>query len=1000
VSCRSFQQAAALLTALVLLASSPVSAGRPRPGGSVEHEVSGHLTFASPQSNPLAISPDGSRLLVANTAAGAVEVINLASPSLGGRVFVGMDPVAVAFRPDGNEAWIANHVSDSISVVDTNPASASFLRAIETIQDLDASGVSNFDEPVGIAFREDGSEAYVALSSRNEIAVVDTSTYEVIDRLSITAQDPRALTVRDEKLFVAAFESGNQTEISACFDLSDDTRPGQCTLDVSDLGTFAVNPNIPGADKNIVVDDDLPDRDLFVFDLNGDRTSPDVVEGIGTLLYGIAVDGTGTVFVTQTDARNDVNGLENPEQGGPNPSDVNGDGSINVVDLENRMFLNQVTEVDCSPSCGSPTRHDLEPLPPTNPSAGDQLATPYGVAIAENGSGVAQYLVITAAASSRVAILDAANPGTVLDRLDVGAIPRGVVLRDNGGTHTAYILNTLGNSITIVDVDDITRTFGTPSTLALGADPTDAAVRAGRIAFNDAGASDSGTFSCASCHPDGNTDQLLWRIGGECFLVGCVAGQDEARTTMPIRGLRDTLPLHWDGTLGDPFGGGNGAVGEGGSGGTDCDVGGADGQHDCFVDLVEASLSGVMCEQTGSCPPGGTLLSAQEIDDMAIFLERVSYPPARSRRPDDVLSTSSVRGFEDFFMDQGGLPQSAGAPDTCADSDAGCHELPLGTGSNSETLEGFDVPTMRGLTDRFAQFSLGVTGTEENLIASNVSRSVIAFGFQFNTPANPFPYDPAMGLDEASTFGSAFGIFNPVYNVLATDIFQMVEEASTGFSGALGRQVTLNTRTTDPVNPPGPAGPPLDDLEAILDDLETADERGLVNLRGRVVRNGVAGSISYDGVAQLYNVLYLRMSHAAVIAEAQTGGLLAHLTAQLRATVNDDVPKPLLSMPNVNCGTGTGATGDPLLRSFASGTEVGVTTKWVDTTTAVVYVDGQPWAGATVTAGSPILEECADSVATDEAVIDLVSLPGTGTHLLQLVTPDGLISNELPFDVP
>ena len=73
--------------------------------------------------------------------------------------------------------------------------------------------------------------------------------------------------------------------------------------------------------------------------------------------------------------------------------------------------------------------------------------------------------------------------------------------------------------------------------------------RLGRIAFNDANASDTGTFACASCHPDGMNDQLLWRIGGACFFGACT-GDDEIRSTMPVRGLRNTLPLHWEGRLG------------------------------------------------------------------------------------------------------------------------------------------------------------------------------------------------------------------------------------------------------------------------------------------------------------------------------------------------------------------------------------------------------------------------------------------------------------------
>ena len=42
---------------------------------------------------------------------------------------------------------------------------------------------------------------------------------------------------------------------------------------------------------------------------------------------------------------------------------------------------------------------------------------------------------------------------------------------------------------------------------------------------------------------------------------------------------------------GDPFGGGNGEVGGGGAGGTDCTLGDADEDHDCFLDLVDGALA-------------------------------------------------------------------------------------------------------------------------------------------------------------------------------------------------------------------------------------------------------------------------------------------------------------------------------------------------------------------------------------------------------------------------
>jgi hypothetical protein len=76
---------------------------------------------------------------------------------------------------------------------------------------------------------------------------------------------------------------------------------------------------------------------------------------------------------------------------------------------------------------------------------------------------------------------------------------------------------------------------------------------------------------------------------------------------MPIRGLENTLPLHWDGTLGDPFGGGNGAVGLAGTPapGHGCDPNDADGDHDCFLDLATGPGAGLHLLQVQN--PSGLL---------------------------------------------------------------------------------------------------------------------------------------------------------------------------------------------------------------------------------------------------------------------------------------------------------------------------------------------------------------------------------------------------------
>ncbi|RIL06462.1 MAG: hypothetical protein DCC71_06550 [Proteobacteria bacterium] len=956
--CRRLRSAGAglLVSSLVAvsLAATSAHAARAR-----VHEDAGFQLFESPQANPLALSHDGARLYVALTTANAVEVYDTATRARLAVVPVGIDPVAVAVRPDGNEVWVANHVSDSVSVIDANPASPTLHTVIETVDAVDANGVTAFDEPVGIAFAS-SAKAYVALSSRNRIAIVDAAAYAVAGQLPIPAQDPRALAVRGGRLYVAAFESGNQSELSVCA-FANGTP--QCTFGFQQVLNVGTQPNLPGIPKNVVVDPDVPDRDLFVFDTATDAPVGAPVSGVGTLLYGVAVDGAGRVFVANTDARNhhlDGNGLaaQPPEGLG-----------LGLADLANRPFRNRVTRIDCGGAgCGAPLRVDLEP--PPGSSVPTPLATPYGIQASADGS----VLVVTAAGSDRLASLDAASLA-VLDTLDVGANPRGVAFASSGAGGTAYVLNTLGNSVSVVAVGaggSLSPLATIP--IAIGRDRTPDGVRRGRIAFNSARASSSGTFACASCHPDAHVDQLLWVIGARCTEAGC--DQEEQRSTMPIRGLRGTLPLHWDGTLGDPFGGRNGEVGVDGAAPPTCSL--ANGEQACFRDIVDASLAGVMCVQPGcGAGPSGLpgLLGDAEREDMALYLQQVSYPPARSRPASDVVTPLARSGFSDFFMDQGGNGDATA--NTCADTTGGCHALPLGASTNSVAVGGFEAPTMRGMTDRFLQFSGGFTNPQEVL---DVVAGASGFGV--------IPWDPDEGLDELVVFSSPFVAFQPLYDVLPTGLFQMFEEASTGHSGALGRQLTLSARTTG-------AGA-LAATTARLAQLEDADARGVVNLRGEGVRDAGAGlapvHLGYRADVDAYTGAGVQLTRAQLLAEAAAGTTRVTLTARLRA--NDGAPDFLAPLV-ATAATGDGATGDPPLPVLPAGNPMtlsGVAVRG----DAAVLVDGAPVA-ATITCqgGSFAPVYCSSNVVR----VTLAAIPANGTHLLQLQNPKSALSNELPFCV-
>ena len=888
-------------------------------------QPTGHPNFLSPQVNPIVLDHKQT-LFVTNTANDTVDVINTTNGQLVAQIDVGIDPVGLAIKPDGTQVWVANHVSDSLNIIDNNPGSQTYLHVIATIQDLDqTTQATRFDEPVGIVFANN-SKAYVSLSSQNQIAVIDTASFTITTKLNVAAQDPRALFVHNDRLYVLPFESNNQTQISGCVN---DTGGGLCTFDATEH--VVTNNNV--LSQNIVVDvirhPAIPDRDLYVYDTSND-TLVQTVNGLGTLLYGIAVNSRGQVFITQTDARNDINGA----------TGTMGDG---LLQMGNRAFLNQVTQVDCSAAtCQRSGFINLEPLPPINPGADQALATPYAIQISEDDDDI----FITAASSNQLVILDGNNQ-QIISRTTVGSVPRGIALEyQDQNLVTAWIFNAASNSVSQVDVSDRTNPV-VRSTLAL-TDPTHPDVKLGRMAFNDAKASSTGTFACESCHPDGGTDQLLWVLDTPpCSLPGC--DQIPPRITMPIRGLRDTAPYHWDGIPGDPYGGINTAsinVAQP----ANCEL---DDPESCTRDLVDGSLASTMC-QLYACPNNDEgkagALDASQRDAMARFLLSVPYPPAQKRAYTNKLSETAQQGFNLFHV-LGDL-QGGPRPNVCGD----CHRMPFWVSTNTPGT-GMEAPTWRGAYDRWLILPQG----RLNIIDFNFYQAIATLGI---------PEERMWRLSWASRIR-----FNPVWN--------MVTEGSTGFSGAFGRQLTLNQETAHQA-----------DQLALLDALESAARQGGVLLQGSgvMVTDEHITPIDIEFRHGQYWLADDRTTipRSALLEQAAAGNLVVTLTGRVGKQVDVDHPQPALwtnGRMHVQSGAQVFPTVDPASLSLE------LSGRHIDPA-AHIIVDGKRLPGSIECRNTGQLPWC-----TDESIrIQLSHLPAqSGQHFLQVQNPNGLFSNDFIF---
>ena len=676
----------------------------------------GFQLFMSPHVNPILAL--GSYVYVTNTPNGTVDVLDTNTRIVVQQIEVGLEPMSLAAKPDSSELWVSNHVSDSVNVINTATDSPLLHTVTAVIDRLDLpAGEGVFDEPAGIAFASN-EKAYVALSQTNQIAVIDATTYKVTRLLNVPAQDPRAIAVVGDKLLVLPFESNNQTQLSGC--TSDGIDGDVCTFDA--IEHVFNNNNVLSLNytADIVRNTDLPDRDLIVYSTENEQRLQSV-NHLGTLLYGLSVDASGVAYIAQTDARNAANGRAGSQQHG-------------LAELENRPFFNQITRVDCSGPDGclpQSRRYELEPRPPTHPAPERALATPYDLVVLPEGDA----LLGVAAASDTVFRMDTAS-GDIQGRLAVGATPRGITLR---GSDEAWIYNASDSSVSVVSISS--GSLELQATIALE-DPTPSEIAAGRHLFESANASSTGTFSCASCHIDGNTDQLLWVLDTPiCDVPGCT--QIQPRLTMPMRGLRDTAPYHWDGVMGDPHGGNN-TANINGSIEPDCESGVA---LDCSLVLVDRTLGSTMCG-VGECEDGPSgragKLTDEERLSLALFNLSVAFPPPPERPETNRLTPSAFQGMLQFHMEK-----------DCGN----CHRMPFLVSTNTPGT-GMDAPTWRGAYDRWMILPQGRLNISDLLRILSIP--------------DHFPEQDIWRVAGSSE-----------------KIWRMVLEGSTGHTGALGSQIAL-----------------------------------------------------------------------------------------------------------------------------------------------------------------------------------------------------------------
>jgi YVTN family beta-propeller protein len=157
----------------------------------------------------VAITPDGTQAYVANAVDNTVSVIHTATNTVAGLpIPVGSYPNWVAITPDGTQAYVTNRNSNTVSVIKT--ANRAVMATIP---------VGNF--PTGVAITPDGTRAYVANFTSSPtpipsiVSVIATASNTVVATVTMDRPFAVAVSPNGQDVYVSKLDGTNKVRVIA-----------------------------------------------------------------------------------------------------------------------------------------------------------------------------------------------------------------------------------------------------------------------------------------------------------------------------------------------------------------------------------------------------------------------------------------------------------------------------------------------------------------------------------------------------------------------------------------------------------------------------------------------------------------------------------------------------------------------------------------------------------------------------------------------------------------
>src|SRR5436309_5661459 len=451
----------------------------------------------STSSQPLALSADGELLAVANPDHITVNIIDTSRPLPDPieEVNVGREPDGDALGADGREAYVANTVDGTVSVLKLNGR-----REKVKLDKLLRVGT----EPYGVAVTPNGDKVYVTNARSNSVTVINARNNHLTKTIEGVGIEPRGLAITndgdgnddDETVFVTQFLA---LPLAGKVDGTDDAKAAFVTMistrTDSVIGQIQLDP--------------IPDTGFKAF---GDAlaripvgpTASFTTGAYPNQLNNIAVKGR-FAYVPNTGA----------SPNGPVRFDVNTQSLLHVIDRAAGTDAHQTINMHRAVALqtGAPKTFITQPWAMAFKHDSDEG---YVISAASN---IVVKIAANPSTGAPAVLSDPADATRVL-QIPTGSNPRGIVINEDDSL--AYVMNYVSRNVTVINLlgsrENVIATVQSAD-LPLPGTPEDK-IHIGKELYNtsigvfDGGItrrmSANGWGACSACHPFGLSDNVVW----------------------------------------------------------------------------------------------------------------------------------------------------------------------------------------------------------------------------------------------------------------------------------------------------------------------------------------------------------------------------------------------------------------------------------------------------------------------------------------------------------